>query len=62
LAPEDNRLGLPLLEERLPFWVQGHIGSVVVEKILLDLPSIGLLYCGEEIGIPVVRADQFWLC
>ena len=43
LAPEDDRLRLPLPQELLPLGVERDVGAVVVEQVELDPPRVRAL-------------------
>src|SRR4030095_5690099 len=55
-APKDERLRLPLPEERLPLRIQVDVGAVVVEEVDLNLACIGALE-EMQIHVPAVGAD-----
>src|SRR6185369_2568876 len=57
LAPENDRLGLSLPQERLPFGIQLDVGAVVVKQV--ELHPLGIWTLHEApVGFPVVRADK----
>lgn len=61
LTPENDGLRLPVFQELLPCRVELNIGSIVVEEIHLNLPSVRPLQRHVVVHVPVVRTDQFWL-
>jgi hypothetical protein len=56
LAPQDQRLGPALAQERLPLRVQLDVSPVVVEEVELHPAGAGTLE-EVEVHVPVVRAD-----
>src|ERR1700704_1516296 len=56
LAPEDDRLRLPLLQECLPLRIERDVGAVVVEEVELNLLGVRA-FQEVVVHVPVVGAD-----
>ena len=60
VAPEYDRPGLLLAQERLPLRVEVHVGAIIVEKVELNRRRIWPIE-RVQIHVPVVRTDRLWL-